>query len=130
MHLVVVGEGPERAALEAQAGRLALSNVLFTGNVPHDEVASWYSIMDVLVYPRLRAVINERVTPLKPLEAMALGKVCVGSNVGGLMELIRDGTTGVIFRAGDTEDLAAKLIALMDDRVRRQRLQRAALDYV
>jgi PEP-CTERM/exosortase A-associated glycosyltransferase len=128
--LVIVGDGPDRPALEAQARKQGINAVVFTGSVPHKDVASWYSIMDVLVYPRVRAVINERVTPLKPLEAMALGKVCVGSDVGGLMELIRDGDTGVIFRSGDAEDLAARLISLMDDRQRRQRLQQSALEFV
>lgn len=128
--LVIVGDGAERKALEAQASRLGLSGVLFTGNVPHAEVASWYSIMDVMVYPRIRAVINEHVTPLKPLEAMALGKVCVASNVGGLMELIRNDETGVIFRSDDAGDLASTLMQLMDDPARRERLRQAALEFV
>jgi glycosyltransferase involved in cell wall biosynthesis len=104
--------------------------VVFTGNVPHADVASWYSIMDVLVYPRIRAVINERVTPLKPLEAMALGKICIGSDVGGLTELIQDGVTGVVFRADDARDLATCIMALLDDPERRARLRRAALEFV
>ena len=128
--LVVVGDGPERKVLEAHAARLGLSGVVFTGNVPHAHVSSWYSIMDVLVYPRIRAVINERVTPLKPLEAMALGKVCAGSDVGGLMELIRNDDTGVIFRSDDADDLATALMGLMDDPARMQRLRQAALRFV
>lgn len=128
--LVIVGDGPERKVLEAHASSLGLSGVLFTGNVPHAEVSSWYSLMDVVVYPRMRAIINERVTPLKPLEAMALGKVCVGSDVGGLMELIRDDETGVIFRADDAVDLARALNALMDEPARMDRLRQNALQFV
>jgi glycogen(starch) synthase len=128
--LVIVGDGPERSALETQARQLGLAKVVFTGNVPHSEVSSWYSIMDLLVYPRMQAVINERVTPLKPLEAMALGKVCIGSNVGGLTELIRDGETGVVFRADDAVALAATIISLMDDPTRLGRLRNAALAFV
>jgi glycogen synthase len=128
--LVIVGDGPERRVLEARAARLDLSGVLFTGNVPHAEVPSWYSIMDVLVYPRMRAVINERVTPLKPLEAMALGKVCIGSDVGGLMELIRHDDTGVIFRSDDPGNLASALLALMDDPACMERLSRSAIEFV
>jgi PEP-CTERM/exosortase A-associated glycosyltransferase len=128
--LVIVGDGPERSALEAQVRQLGLARVVFTGNVPHSEVSSWYSIMDLLVYPRIKAVINERVTPLKPLEAMALGKVCVASNVGGLTELIRDGETGVIFRADDAAELAATILSLMDDPDRLRRLGSAGLEYV
>jgi PEP-CTERM/exosortase A-associated glycosyltransferase len=128
--LVMVGDGPDRSGLQARAARLGLAHVLFTGTVPHADVASWYSIMDVLVYPRLRAVINERVTPLKPLEAMALGKVCVGSDVGGLTELIEHDRTGVIFRSEDPADLAAKLVELIDDPARMQRLRDEGLRFV
>jgi glycogen synthase len=130
VRLVLVGDGPDKKALEAQAVEQGLPGVIFTGNVPHADVPSWYSIMDVLVYPRLRAVINERVTPLKPLEAMAQGKVCMGSDVGGLTELIRDDDTGVIFRADDPEDLAHALISLMKEPARLERLGRRALEAV
>jgi glycosyltransferase involved in cell wall biosynthesis len=130
VRLVLVGDGPDKKALEAQAVEQGLPGVIFTGNVPHADVPSWYSIMDVLVYPRLRAVINERVTPLKPLEAMAQGKVCMGSDVGGLTELIRNDDTGVIFRADDPEDLAHALISLMKEPARLERLGRRALEAV
>jgi glycosyltransferase involved in cell wall biosynthesis len=130
MAVVIIGDGPERKVLQAEAERLGLDDVLFTGNVPHADVASWYSIMDVLVYPRIRAVINERVTPLKPLEAMALGKVCVSSDVGGLTELIHDGETGVVFRADDEKQLADVLTGLMNDPDRMARLRTSALSYV
>ncbi|MFZ1829812.1 MAG: glycosyltransferase [Candidatus Competibacteraceae bacterium] len=128
--LVIVGDGPERKALETKALQLGLAGVVFTGSVPHTEVPSWYSIMDLVVYPRIRAVINERVTPLKPLEVMALGKVCLGSNVGGLIELIHDGQTGVIFRSEDSAHLADVVMALMDDPHRIQHLGKAALEFV
>jgi PEP-CTERM/exosortase A-associated glycosyltransferase len=127
VRLVIVGDGSERSEVQARAKRLGLDGVLFTGTVPHADVASWYSVMDVLVYPRIRAVINERVTPLKPLEAMALGRVCVGSDVGGLTELIRDEQTGLIFRADDPAHLAARLQLLIDDPARMDRLRQSAL---
>jgi glycosyltransferase involved in cell wall biosynthesis len=62
--------------------------------------------MDVLIYPRKSLRITELVTPLKPLEAMAMGKLVVASDVGGLRELIQDGVTGFLFRAGDVVNLA------------------------
>jgi len=127
--LVVVGEGPERSALESQAARLGIK-VVFTGRVPHDSVASWYSIMDLLVYPRIRALINERVTPLKPLEAMAQGKVCIGSDVGGITELIEHDETGVIFRSEDPQSLAAAILGLQNDPARMARLRESALEFV
>jgi glycogen(starch) synthase len=127
--LVVVGDGPERSALESQVARLGIK-VVFTGRVPHDSVASWYSIMDLLVYPRIRALINERVTPLKPLEAMAQGKVCIGSDVGGITELIEHDKTGVIFRSEDPQSLAAAILGLQNDPARMARLRESALEFV
>lgn len=128
--VVIVGDGPDRAHVEARARELGLSDIVFAGNVPHAEVAAWYSIMDVVVYPRIRAVINERVTPLKPLEVMAMGKACVASDVGGLTELIDGGHTGMIFRSGDASHLADVLLMLKNDPELVRRLGAAALDYV
>jgi glycosyltransferase involved in cell wall biosynthesis len=130
IRLAIVGDGPDKDDLEVLAAKLGVRDVVFTGNVPHREVTSWYSVMDVLVYPRIRATINERVTPLKPLEAMALGKVCVGSDVGGLRELIANDRTGVIFPCGDAQALANVLLQLKEDSGRRERLARTALDFV
>jgi glycosyltransferase involved in cell wall biosynthesis len=128
--LVIVGDGPDKPDLETLAKKLGVRDLLFTGNVPHDQVGAWYSVMDVLVYPRIRATINERVTPLKPLEAMALGKVCVASDVGGLKELVADGETGVIFESGNHEALAGVLESLMNDRPRLARLARQGAEFV
>jgi glycosyltransferase involved in cell wall biosynthesis len=55
------------------------------------------------------------VTPLKPLEAMALGKAMVASDVGGHRELIADGETGVLFKAGDAAALAAAVLRVAGD---------------
>jgi glycosyltransferase involved in cell wall biosynthesis len=85
-------------------------HVVFTGWVPHDAVASYYSLMEILVYPRLPYRLVELTTPLKPLEAMAQGKVVVASDVGGHRELIRHGENGLLFRAGDVGSLAATLL--------------------
>ncbi len=71
--------------------------------------------VDVLVYPRFAMRLTETVTPLKPLEAMAMGKLLVASNVGGHRELIRDGETGILFEAGNASDLVRKILLALDD---------------
>ena len=80
--------------------------VIFTGRVPHSDVQRYYNLVDVLVYPRLKMRLTDLVTPLKPLEAMAQGRLLVASDVGGHQELIEDGKTGVLFAAGDPLALA------------------------
>lgn len=115
--LLLVGGGPQDAKLKALTHEFGLAGkVLFTGRVPHDLVQRYYGLVDVLLYPRLPMRLTDLVTPLKPLEAMAQGKLVLASDVGGHQELIRDGETGRLFRAGDHEALAAAAIAFLAER--------------
>ncbi len=111
--LLLVGDGEQETALRALAADLGItSKVMFVGAVSHDDVRRWYSVCDVLVYPRRAGKTTMLVTPLKPLEAMAMGKAVVGAAVGGLEELIRDGDTGLLCRADDDVALASVLAEL------------------
>jgi PEP-CTERM/exosortase A-associated glycosyltransferase len=108
--LILVGDGEEGVSLRRLAEDLGIAErTLFTGPVPHAQVRRWYSVCDVLVYPRRRSRLTELVTPLKPLEAMAMGKIVVASDVGGLRELICDGRTGRLCPPGEPEALAGVL---------------------
>lgn len=112
--LLLLGGGPQEDTLKALAARLGLEgSVQFVGRVPHDEVSRYYSVMDVMVYPRISRRLTDLVTPLKPLEAMALGKLVAASDVGGHRELIRDGYNGYLFAAGSPAALAERLIDLL-----------------
>ncbi len=103
--------------------RLGLEGkVVVAGKVPPADVPALYSVADVLVYPREPSRLTDLVTPLKPLEAMSMGKVVVGSDVGGLRELITDGETGLLFRAGDGVDLERALERALDDAGLQRRL--------
>ena len=114
VRLLLVGGGPQEANLKAQAAALGLTDkVVFVGRVPHAEVSRYYDLVDLLAYPRHPMRLTELVTPLKPLEAMAQGHLLIASDVGGHKELISDGQTGVLFRAGDSEDLAIKTLATL-----------------
>ena len=114
LRVLLVGGGPQEAALKQLAATPALAGkVVFAGRVPHDEVQRYYDLIDVLVYPRLSMRLTELVTPLKPLEAMAQGRLLVASDVGGHRELIRDGETGTLFRAGDAGALAESVVRLL-----------------
>jgi glycosyltransferase involved in cell wall biosynthesis len=129
--VLLVGGGPEEAALRAMAATLGIADkVVFTGRVPHGDVQRYYSIVDVLAYPRRPMRLTELVTPLKPLEAMAQGRLLVASDVGGHRELIRDGETGILFRAGDAGALAAALTRLHGERERWPALRERGRSYV
>ena len=117
--LLLVGGGPQEAALKAQVQMLGLADrVVFTGRVPHAEVNRYYDLIDVLAYPRHSMRLTELVTPLKPLEAMAQGHLFVASDVGGHKELIRHGETGWLFKADDRDALAAAVLDMLNHRDR------------
>ncbi|MCB1736353.1 MAG: glycosyltransferase, exosortase A system-associated [Gammaproteobacteria bacterium] len=117
IRVLLVGGGFQEDSLKQQALDLGVADkVIFTGRVPHAVVDRYYSLVDILVYPRLSMRLTETVTPLKPLEAMAQGKLLIASDVGGHRELIRDGETGMLFKAGDSQALAECVWHLLDAR--------------
>jgi PEP-CTERM/exosortase A-associated glycosyltransferase len=123
VRLLLVGGGQEADSLKEKATQMGIGEqLLFTGRVPNDQVARYYSLIDILCYPRLPMRLTETVTPLKPLEAMAQQKLIIASDVGGHLELIQDGKTGILFKAGDSADLARKVLYMFDNRKDWQKL--------
>ena len=117
--------------MRERAASLGLSErVIFTGRIPHAEMQRYYDLIDVLVYPRRPSRLTDLVTPLKPLEAMAQGRVLIASDVGGHRELVRDGETGYLCRAGDTPALASTIEKVLDDESSWPRVAQRARAYV
>ncbi|MCP3871051.1 MAG: glycosyltransferase, exosortase A system-associated [Gammaproteobacteria bacterium] len=110
VRLLLVGGGQDAEDLRKLAKASGIEKqVILTGRIAHDQVRRYYSLIDILCYPRLPMRLTQLVTPLKPLEAMAQEKPVLASDVGGHRELIRDGETGILFRAGDVDDLISKI---------------------
>ena len=111
--LLLVGAGQIDGELRDLVSEKELEGkVIFTGRVPHEQVNDYYSIIDVLVYPRTRKRITELVTPLKPLEAMAMEKTVLMSDVGGLRDLVDTDGSAHFFRAGDQENLVRQCLSI------------------
>jgi len=129
--LLLVGGGPQEQLIRRKVDELALSEyVIFTGRVSHDRVQDYYNQVDIFVYPRLSMRLTELVTPLKPLEAMAQGRLVVASDVGGHIELIRDGVNGRLFKAGDAGALASTVLDLLNNRQHWDALRIAGRNFV
>jgi PEP-CTERM/exosortase A-associated glycosyltransferase len=131
VRVLLVGGGRQEAELKQLAAGLGIERqVVFAGRVPHGEVQRYYDLVDLLVYPRLSMRLTELVTPLKPLEAMAQGRLFVASDVGGHRELIRHGETGMLFKAGDPEALAAAVLDMLREPGRWPALRERARAFV
>jgi PEP-CTERM/exosortase A-associated glycosyltransferase len=128
---LLVGGGPQEPVLRRLAADSGVgSRVVFAGRIPHPEVPRYYDLIDVLVYPRRRIRLTELVTPLKPLEAMAQGRMLVASDVGGHAELIRDGETGFLVPAGDARALARRIDEVLARRAEWPRLRERARRFI
>ena len=129
--LLLVGGGFQDNALRQLSASLGLQDrILFTGRVPHEQVNRYYDLIDILAYPRHSMRLTELVTPLKPLEAMASGRLIVASDIGGHRELIRDRDTGYLFPAGNADALADTLAELLTARELWSTLRKNGRNYV
>ena len=110
--LVIVGDGPSQAELERLAQSLGLSNrVIFTGRIPHRQVADYLAAFDIAVSPRATFYAS----PMKILEYMAAGLAVVAPHMPNLQDLISDGVNGILFEAENADKLAASLRSLITD---------------
>lgn len=131
MTLLLVGGGPMGDALRQRVADYRLGDVVrFTGRVPHDQVQRYYDVIDFLVFPRRRMRLTELVTPLKPVEAMAEGRLVIASDVGGHRELIEDGVTGMLFPADDVNALAHRVADAIAATSQHDRIRQAARRFV
>ncbi len=114
--VLLVGGGAQQENIEELIVQLKLQDdVILTGRVPHEEVKDYYSVMDITVLPRKSMRLTELVTPLKPLEAMALGIPVLASDIGGHKEIISNNENGFLFKAGDESALASAILALIEN---------------
>ena len=122
LQLLIVGQGEEMPEIQAAIREVGAQDyVRAVGQVPHDQVRNYYSLMDVMVYPRRRIRLTELTTPLKPLEAMAQGKPVLASDVGGIRELVEPEIPCMLFQPDNVDDFCNQAIQLLSsEALRRQ----------
>jgi glycosyltransferase involved in cell wall biosynthesis len=118
-HLLVVGDGPARASLEAQADALGIRHrVTFTGVIGRDDVARYVAAFDIALQP----AVVEYASPLKLFEYLALGKAIIGPAQPNLMEILTDGQNAVLFDPKAADGMAGAIGKLTSDAALRQRV--------
>lgn len=120
--LVLVGDGPLRFELEAQAASSEFRRVIFTGNVDSHKAQRAIAEARLLILPS----ICFEGFPMVMREALAFGTPCAVSNIGPLPELVARGSAGITFHPGDPEDLLVKVRELWSDQARLQRMGKRA----
>ena len=125
--LVVVGDGKEMKRFKTLSRSKYIS---FVGRVPHEEVKNYYSIFDICAYPRNNHEVCRYVPPLKPLEAMAMKKAVIVSDVAPLLEMVEDGVTGLVCKADNQDSLKEKLVELYKSKELRELLTNNAYVWV
>jgi glycosyltransferase involved in cell wall biosynthesis len=104
--------------------------IIMPGRVLFDQVPDYYSLIDIAPFPRKSLPVTELVSPMKPLEALAMKKAVLVSSVGGMSEMIEDGVTGVVFNKDDVPDLTLKLKDLISNQALRESLGERGREYV
>jgi glycosyltransferase involved in cell wall biosynthesis len=115
-HALIVGDGPDRPAVEAELRRLDLTGAVDLAG-EREDVAEILAASAVFVLSS-----RSEAFPMSVLEAMAAGLPVVAPRIGGLPELVVEGETGLLVRPGDPEELAAAISRLLDDPTLRERL--------
>lgn len=130
-HVLIVGDGAELERFQNHVQEHELEHVVtFTGRVPHEEVERYYSLVDITPFPRLPLPVCEMVSPLKPFEAMAMGKAVVASDVAALNEIVTPGVNGYLHEKGNGESLIEQLTRLLDDPVHTRQIGTQAREWV
>ncbi len=112
--LIIIGEGPMFSYFNNHTKNIGIKEMVrFIGKVPHSEIKEYYSMLDIFVIPRVKNKMTETISPLKIIEAMGLGIPVVGSDVGGITEIIIDKVNGFLFKPQNPEDLAKVLKKLI-----------------
>lgn len=124
LHLTLVGDGDDRAALETAAAPLGQA-IRFTGYQSQAEVAEILSQSDVLVLPSFAEGV-----PVVLMEAMASAKPVIATRVAGVAELVEDGISGYLVTPGDPEALADKILHFSSDKAERDKMGKAGREKV
>ncbi|MGO2558419.1 glycosyltransferase [Brachybacterium sp.] len=130
-HVLIVGDGAELERFQHYVEEHELEHVVtFTGRVPHEDVERYYSLIDITPFPRLPLPVCEMVSPLKPFEAMAMGKAVIASDVAALKEIVTPGVNGYLHEKGSAESLIEQLTRLLDDPEHTRQLGGQAREWV
>ena len=109
--LIIYGDGiSKKSIINKINSRNEVDNIVFKGSISPSNVYKAFKDIDVIINPRISNNVTEAVTPMKPLEAMAYKKIVIGSDVGGIKEIVKDNYNGFLFKAENQDHLMEVII--------------------
>jgi glycogen(starch) synthase len=131
VRFMIVGAGDDLENLKAMVDRKGVTEYfVFTGLVPNEKILEYYSVIDIFALPRVDAIVNQTVSPLKPLEVMSTEKALLCSDVGGFSDIIENKKTGMLFKTEDNKDFLCKAMELIVDEKMRATMGKKARQWV
>lgn len=113
---IIIGDGPEERALKDLAKSLGIEWAIhFFGSDP--DAYKFLSVMDIFVFPSIKEGLG-----IAMLEAMASGKACVASDIGGISDIVKDGFNGILVKVGDIDAIASAVISLLENAELRKKI--------
>ena len=128
---LIVGSGESLEALKEFSKKLSLEEVfIFIGRVPYNEVQEYYTLIDLVILPRLPQPVCELVSPLKPFEAMAEKKLLLMSDVAPMKEFTIEGVNGFLFEKGNINSLVSQIKRILFSQEKFEKTKESAREWV
>ncbi|WP_396956976.1 glycosyltransferase family 4 protein [Nitrosomonas sp.] len=115
-HFILLGDGARKQALKDEAARRKLDNVTFIDSVPKDQVARYWSLLDVSIIHLKKTDLFTTVIPSKLFECMGMGLPVLHGVAGESADIVRDERAGIVFEPENADELVAHLKLLQKDR--------------
>lgn len=130
--LIIGGSGPEKENLEKLSESLGLrENVIFTGYIKNSDLPKYYASSDIFVLPSIETKEGDTEgLGIVLLEAIACGTPVIGSDIGGITDIIKDGETGLLAKSENPEDIAKQIIEILSNERLRQKLSEYGITLV
>lgn len=129
--LIILGEGIERKNIESEIKKKHLENkIILLGLVPHDMIHKYFKAADVVLIPSVTSHGVQEATSLAALEGMSCGKPVIATSIGGLKEIIKNETTGLLVPERDPKAIADAIVSLIENRELSSQIGLNARNYV
>ena len=126
--LIIAGNGPEESTILKESIKDPRINMV--GSIPHNKIDLYYKAADIILIPSITTHNIQEATSLSMLEGMSCGKVVLGSNIGGIKEIIKNTKTGVLIEEKDSKNISYNIKTLFENTKLRNNISKNSREYI